>query len=113
MERRAHRFNYKIEEGEREWNENSCFRGGSRTGKVSYNNGEIEHDQYKMHGKLCKVGFYEFYIEHEIAERVYCREKENIPEIFRFENLVAVRVRDSDKRIEDHNDECEIKARMT
>jgi hypothetical protein len=36
-----------------------------------------------------------------------------MPEIFRFKNLVTRGVSNCYKRIEDHNDECEIKARMT
>jgi hypothetical protein len=66
-----------------------------------------------MNGKLCKVRFDEFYIEHEIAERVYRREKQDIPKVFRFESFIARGVRDGDKRMEQHNDERKIKAHMT
>jgi len=113
MERRAHRFYYKIEESECKGNENRCFWGACRAGKVADDNGKIEHDKYKVNGKLCKVGFYEPDIEHEIAKGIYSGKEKYIPEVFRFENLIAVRVCNSDKRIEDHNDKREVKARMT
>lgn len=113
MERRAHRLNYKIEESEGEGNENRCFGGACRAGEVADDNGEIKHDKYKVNGKLCKVRFDKFYIEHEIAQRINRREKENMPKVFRFENFVAAGVHYGDKGIEHHNDEREVKAHMT
>ena len=113
MEHRAHRLNYKIEESEGEGNENRCFGGACRAGEVADDNGEIKHDKYKVNGELCNVGFDEFDIENEIAKSVYSGEEKYVPEVFRFEHLIAVGVCNSDKRIEDHNDKREIKARMT
>jgi hypothetical protein len=66
-----------------------------------------------VNGELCNVGFDEFDIENEIAKSVYSGEEKYVPEVFRFEHLIAVGVCNSDKRIEDHNDKREIKARMT
>ena len=66
-----------------------------------------------MNRKLCKGRFDKFYIEHEIAQRINRREKENMPKVFRFENFVAAGVHYGDKGIEHHNDEREVKAHVT
>ena len=113
VDSRADRFDYEVNESEGYSHENRSSVGRSGAGKPSYNNGEIENDKYEMNRKLCKVRFYKRYIENEVAKRVYGREKQYMPEILRFKNLGTLGEREREGDIEDHNYECEIKARMT
>ena len=112
MNSRAHALYDKIEESECDRNKDGRFFRCRRAGEPSDNYREIEHDEYKVNAELCKIRFDEFDLENEIAERVYCGEEQYIPEIGCIENLIACGVCDRDKSIEEHNDECEIKARV-
>jgi hypothetical protein len=113
VESRAHRFDYEINESEGDGYENRCSGRCGNAGKPTDYNGEIENDKHEMNEKLCKVRFYEFYIKNEIAKCVNGRKKQDVNVIFCFKSFAAVGVGNQKKRIEDHNNKCKIKARMT